>query len=37
MNSALKARIKHARKNTKIGKKLRAKTFKLNNGRKVQY
>jgi hypothetical protein len=37
MNSAIKARIKHARKNTPMGKKLRAKTWKLNNGRKVQY
>ncbi|MFA5127625.1 MAG: hypothetical protein WC457_01300 [Patescibacteria group bacterium] len=37
MNSAIKARIKHARKNTPMGKKLRTKTWKLNNGRKVQY
>lgn len=37
MNSALKARIKHARKNTPKGKQLAAKTRKLKETRKIQY
>ena len=37
MNSALKSRIKHARKNTKMGKKLASKTKKLREKRKVNY
>jgi hypothetical protein len=37
MNSALKARIKHAKKNTKKGKQLRAKTKKFSEKRKIKY
>lgn len=37
MNSALKARIKHAKKNTKMGKKLKARTKKFRETRKIQY